>query len=308
MYHLHVRFVQRSQGRSSVAAAAYRAGEKMRDEHTGKLYDFTHKTHVEHSEILLPEHVPVELADRATLWNRVEQQLNHKRGQPAFEVEVALPRELSPEKRLELARTFAEEQLVSKGLIVDLCIHMGVASDGGEHPHCHMLCTTRRWSDDGNMGKAARDLQDSPALLKKVYALEQEGDIENALLAAKGTNLAGWRKAWADYSNDFLAEDGHADRVDHRTLAAQQIDREAMPHMSFGFYRELEGLRGWIADRVEAFKEVSWRNEMREQFDRIRETRRDLTAEFIAHAREYAPKLFPELGHDGPDKGLGHER
>ena len=297
MYHLHARFVQRSQGQSSVASAAYRAGEKIRDDFNGKLYDFTHKTHVDHKEILLPEQPLDHLGDRSTLWNTVEQQLNHKKGQPAFEVEVALPRELSPEQRLKLVRGFAQREFVDKGLIVDLCIHMDQASDGGEHPHAHMLITTRRWNDDGSMGKAARDLQDSPTVLQRVNALEKAGKLDEALLAAKGTNLAGWRERWAQDSNAFLERYEHEDRVDHRTLAAQQIEREAKPYIGFAFYRrELDHLKGWLAERVEAFKAINWRNEMRDQFERVTQARRDLQAEFIAHTREYAPELLRGAG------------
>jgi hypothetical protein len=47
---------------------------------------------------------------------------------------------------------------------------------------------------------------------------------------------------------------------------------------------------------------------MRDQMQRIRSTRPDLTAEFLAHAREYGQKFFPELDRDEPDKGLEHER
>jgi len=168
---------------------------------------------------------------------------------------------------------------------------MGQASDGGEHPHAHMLVTTRRWKPDGSVDKVARDMQDNPALLRKVYALEQEGKLDDALLAAKGTNLAGWRKTWADYSNDFLADGGHDARVDHRTLEAQKIDREPQPNIGFAVHRELDSLRGWLAEKVQTFKDVSWRNSLRDQFERIRDKRSDLTAEFIAHARQYAKEL-----------------
>ena len=271
---------------SSVASAAYRAGERIVDEHDGgKIYDFTHKTHVTHKEILLADGVPDALADRSALWNTVETTLNHKRGQPAFEVEVALPRELSHDQQVELARGFAQREFVDQGLIVDMCMHMDTASDGGDHPHCHFLVTTRRFDEDGKMGKAARDLQDSPKLIGKIYELEKAGEIADALELSQGTNLQRWRENWASDTNAALERYEHEARIDHRTLEAQKIEREAKPYIGFAFYREVEGLRGWLADRVQTFKEIDWRNSMRDQFDRIREKAPDLQADFLAHAR-----------------------
>jgi len=305
MYHLHVRFIKRTAGRSSVAAAAYRAGEKIKDERTGTLYDFTHKTHVTHQEVLLPEHLPERLQDRATLWNTVELGLRAN-GQPAFEVEFALPRELTGEQRTALARQFAKREFVDKGLAVDMCLHMGVASDGGPHPHCHLLVSTRRWKADGTMDKAATDLQDNPALIQKIYALEQAGKLDDALRVGQSTNLIGWRKQWAADQNAALEQYNHEDRVDHRTLKAQKIAREPIPNIGVGFYKGVDRLTGWLADRVGAFKELTQMRDLRRQFGRIQQTRKDLTAEFIAMAQEFAPELVKGFA-PGEQRERGNE-
>ena len=64
-----------------------------------------------------------------------------------------------------------------------------------------------------------------------------------------------------------------------------------------------------MAERIDHWKEVGFRNAMREQAQRIFEKRPDLNAEFIAHAREYAPKLFPELKNElQPEQGIEHEQ
>ena len=94
-------------------------------------------------------------------------------------------------------------------------------------------------------------------------------------------------------------------------LEAQKIEREAKPYIGFAFYREVEGLRGWLADRVQAFKEIDWRNSMRDQFDRIREKAPDLQADFIAHARAYARDFYPELQQEQEpslEQGIEHDR
>lgn len=308
MYHLRVKFVKRSAGRSSVAASAYRSGQKLTDQREGKTHDYTRKSDVEFSEVLLPDHMPVSLASREALWNAVETGIKRKDGQPAFEVEVALPRELSREQCVELARSFALDQFVSKGLPVDLNIHRPTASDGGEHPHAHLLISTRRFNDDGTLDRAATDMQDNPAAVRRVYALEEAGKIDEAVIAQRGTNLGQWREAWADYSNRFLADSGSESRVDHRTLAAQQIDREPTLNIGFAFYGLLRGFTGHLADRIDQWKQIDWRNAMRGQMQRIRATRPDLTAEFLAHAREYGQRFFPELEREPTDRGLDHER
>ena len=64
--------IKRSAGQSAMAAAAYRAGEKLHSEYYGEDSDYTHKGGVICSEILLPPHAPPEYADRETLWNAVE--------------------------------------------------------------------------------------------------------------------------------------------------------------------------------------------------------------------------------------------
>lgn len=226
MYHLRVKFVKRSEGRSSVAAAAYRSGEKLVDEREGKTHDYTRKQDIEHSEIILADHMPDQLAPRGALWNAVETGIKRKDGQPAFEVEVALPRELSREQCVQLVREFATAEFVDKGLAVDINIHRPTASDGGEHPHAHILIPTRRFNEDGTLGRVATDMQDNPALMRKVYALEEEGKLDEALIVAKGTNLARWREVWADYSNRFLEDAGSDARIDHRKLAAQAVEGE----------------------------------------------------------------------------------
>lgn len=308
MYHLRVKFVKRSEGRSAVAASAYRSGTEMRDEREGKTHDYTRKSDVEYSEILLPDHMPAELAQREALWNAVETGIKRKDGQPAFEVEVALPRELTHEQCAQLAREFAQDMFVAKGLPVDLNIHRPIASDGGEHPHAHLLISTRRFNADGTLGRAATDMQDNPAAVRRVYALEEAGQIDEAVIAQRGTNLGQWREAWADYSNRFLEDSGSESRVDHRTLAAQEIDREPTPNIGFAFYDRLRGFKDHLAERLDHWKEVGFRNAMREQMERIQAKRPDLNAEFIAHAREYGQKFFPELEREGLEKGLEHER
>lgn len=67
LYHFHVDQVKRSEGRSAVASAAYRAGEKLHNLWDGETHDYTKKGGVVFTEIMLPPNAPERFSDRSTL-------------------------------------------------------------------------------------------------------------------------------------------------------------------------------------------------------------------------------------------------
>jgi ATP-dependent exoDNAse (exonuclease V) alpha subunit len=122
-YHLSLKIISRAKGRSAVAAAAYRAGEKIKNERDGITHNYTNKGGVLHTEILLPDHVPREYADRAVLWNAVEKIERYKTAQLSREVEFSLPRELTMEQNILLAHKFVKGTFVEQGMCADVCVH-----------------------------------------------------------------------------------------------------------------------------------------------------------------------------------------
>ena len=64
IYHFSAKMIARSNGRSAVAAAAYRSASGLLDERDARTHDFRHKADVVHSEILLPAGAPERWADR----------------------------------------------------------------------------------------------------------------------------------------------------------------------------------------------------------------------------------------------------
>lgn len=262
--------MSRSTGRSVVAAAAYRSGTRLLDERTGETHDYTRKR-VEHAEILAPAGAPAWVYDRERLWNAVEQAEKRKDAQLAREVEVALPRELGPEARLALARDFVRAEFVSRGMITDLAIHDTKARDGERQPHAHILLTLRSL-EDGGFGKKAREWND-------VKFLET------------------WREKWAQTVNQALERAGDAARVDHRTLAAQGIDREPEPKL--GITHRLVKHAGEVLDRMNQWLAVRHRNRVRDHLAALAEIDPMEIAEMIgarlamSHERERAPSLAP---------------
>ena len=122
IYHLSVKTISRSAGRSATAAAAYRAGVEIADERTGEIHDYRRKGGVESAELVLPAGAPEWAADRAALWNAAEQAEKRKNSTVAREFEIALPAELSPDERQRLARDFARELVERHGCVADVAI------------------------------------------------------------------------------------------------------------------------------------------------------------------------------------------
>lgn len=139
IYHWNIGIVSRGKGKSAVAAAAYRSGEKLTNEWDGMTHDYTRKGGVVHTEIMLPLHAPPSFSDRSTLWNSVELYEKAGNAQLAREIDAALPIELSREEQIRLVREYCSSQFVSRGMCVDFVIH---DTDNG-NPHCHIMLTMR---------------------------------------------------------------------------------------------------------------------------------------------------------------------
>lgn len=200
IYHFSGTIISRSQGRSAVACAAYRSAERLHDEKYDRVHDYTRKQDVAHTEILLPEKASDWMCDREKLWNAVEANEKRKDAQLAREFNFALPRELTLEQNIILAREFVNQEFVSKGMIADLCIHNDKMSDGQLQPHAHVMLTLREVTPDG-FGKKVREWN------------------------AK-ENLLVWREVWAEVANKHLFLHGHDLKIDHRSLKEQGIDLE----------------------------------------------------------------------------------
>ena len=161
--------VSRMQGKSAVAAAAYRAGEKLKSEYDGLTYDYTKKHWVEDKEIILPETAPCEYKDRQTLWNAVESAEKRRDSSLARDILLALPNEMTRDQQLEIVREFVMKNFVEYGYAVDICIHNPPVSDimgrkldkdgrftnkieemTFRNPHAHVLATMRPFDEDGN--------------------------------------------------------------------------------------------------------------------------------------------------------------
>src|SRR6188768_495071 len=115
IYHFSAKVISRANGSSALAAAAYRSASRLYDQRIDRHHDFSNKAGVVHSEVMLPDGVPEHLSNRERLWNEVEAVELRKDAQLAREVEFAIPRELSQEQGIALARDFVRAEFVERG-------------------------------------------------------------------------------------------------------------------------------------------------------------------------------------------------
>ena len=211
IYHLTANVVSRARGQSAVAAAAYRMGATLRDQRYGVTHNYAGKRGVSHAEIIAPDGAPAWVGDRQELWNRVEARELRKDSQLARLIEIALPVELTGAERIALMRDFVTVELVAKGMIADFCIRGGDTNN----PHAHLLLTLRSVTP-GGFGPKERSWNGKAALNE-------------------------WRAAWALRTNEHLAYAGHAVRIDHRTLAEQQIELQPGRRIGVARVRHADG-------------------------------------------------------------------
>jgi hypothetical protein len=268
-YRLEVQAIKRADGRSAVAAAAYRSGERLLDERLMMTFDFAAKGGIEASGILAPESAPASFSDRATLWNTAEAADVRSDSRVAREILISLPHELDAAQRLALVQAFASESLVARGMIADFAIHRPDAHGDQRNFHAHVMVTTRTVGPDG-FGHKARAWDNPEAV--RAMRLEWE-DIQNRHLR--------------------LALGEGAPQVSAKSLADQGLDQEATVHLgpaSSGMER-----RGERSDRGGINRSVAQRNrerrdhpiEVREIEDRLAGDRARQTYPIGAVVREF---------------------
>ena len=192
-FHLSVKTIKRSAGRSATAAAAYRSASVIECDREGRMHDYTAKRGVEACFILAPDDAPSWAQDRAALWNAAEARETRSNSVTAREWELALPSELSDAARIDIARAFAAQLVERYGVAADVAIH-------APHREGDILTTTRVLSAEG--------------LTDKTRVLDAA--------CTGGPEIEAMRGYWAELQNHALELAGQEERVDHRSLEAQR--------------------------------------------------------------------------------------
>jgi hypothetical protein len=255
IFRLHINSLRRNPGppsrhgrssppRRAVAAAAYRAGERLRDQTNGKLYNHSRRQDVLHKEIILPRDaeagVPAWVRDRAQLWSAAERAEGGWHARPARDYQLALPTELGRDANVQVAQDFAHRISERYGVAVDLAIHAARNHGDARNIHAHLLTTTRLIGPEGLGAKAGLDLSARERKIRQLPTHSQEYRNVRAL--------------WASLANEALRSAGLEQRIDHRSLAAQGIDREPLPSVPIAsIHMERRGVRSRLADTLRRY-------------------------------------------------------
>ncbi|MYL85372.1 MobA/MobL family protein [Desulfovibrio aerotolerans] len=194
IYRLEVKMIQRSQGHSVVAAAAYRGCSRLVDEQTGEIQDYTRKDGHAYNEIIQPEGIG-EITSQE-LWNKVENDETKINASLARDFLLTLPRELSSDVRRQLSVDFTQWLVERYNVQAELNIHEPTVEqraknaatrcvpvdDLPEQPHAHILVSTR-----DVFGKKLRVLADKKTGRQEIKDIRKKWEVLlNAELVPRG--------------------------------------------------------------------------------------------------------------------------
>ena len=260
-FHFSVNIISRGKGKSAVASAAYISGEKIKNEWDGVTHDYTRKEKVLVKNIILPDHIPKEFNDRATLWNKVEMAEKNSNAQLARQFIIGLPKELSLSENKNLVERFIKENLTSQGMIVDYAIH-NESQDKNGNIHCHIMTIMRPINEKGEF----------LAKSKKEYILDEKGEkilnkngkpktrkVELTTWNDKG-NVEKWRENFSKLCNEYLAKNNIEKRVDHRSFKRQGIKQ--IPTIHLGASASAMERKGIRTEKGDINREIKKQNEL----------------------------------------------
>lgn len=283
-YHLHLKTLSRSHGRSAVAAAAYRLGARLEDERARIVHDYRARGGVEATFTVARPDAPDWVHDPERLWNAAEQAERRINSTLAREIELALPAIVTDDARLAITEAMATTLVERYGVAVSAAIHRPSAEGDQRNHHAHILFTTRV-VDAGGFGEKTRILDDRKSGVQETHFL---------------------REYACQLLNDALADAGSDERVDHRSFEARGIDREPTQHLGPDATEIMrQGRDSLIAQDNDAVRE---RNADRALLDDLQGQLADLDAEIAqleatpdTQAEDVAEALYEPGDNLDPD-------
>ena len=274
MVHIATKAISRKAGQSAVASAAYRAGDVLDDAKYGETHDYSKKSGVMSSDIVLPFSLKAlgVSVDRETLWNTAEAAETRSDSRVAREWLINLPHELSEEERHSLAISFAQKLCDDMDVIADVCIHRPVMKlpfdpnvppsskylrEGEENPdprnfHAHILVTTRAPTIGPNKTLAFDPKLKTP--FEWSNKKRKAHDLPSSMQEIKRI-----REMWVDTANKVLAE-YHLPLMDARSYKDQGLDQQ--PTIKMGVEATAMERRGITTEKGNTNRAIKARNNL----------------------------------------------
>ena len=277
-YHCSVKGVGRAKGRSIVAAAAYRSGERLEDARTGEVFDYRARGGVEDTFILTRDGAAAWGQDRECLWNGAEAAEPRANGRLATELELALPHELTVAQRKQLVTDFLAPIIEKYGVAADVAMHEPGQENDHRNHHAHCLLTHREFGADG-FGDIAN--------MRTITRTRKGQDVQEQVagIAATPADIRAIRAAWEQHVNRAYEREGLDIRVDHRSHEDRGIAQEPTKHLgpaASGMER-----RGEASDRGDINRDIEDRNAALRERARLEIEARKAEAD-LAAARKLA--------------------
>ena len=274
MVHIATKAISRKAGQSAVASAAYRAGDVLDDAKYGKTHDYSKKSGVMSSDIVLPFSLRAlgVSVDRETLWNTAEAAETRSDSRVAREWLINLPYELDEYDRHQLAINFAQKLCDDMDVIADVCIHRPVMKlpfdpnvppsskylrEGEENPdprnfHAHILVTTRAPTIGPNKTLAFDPKLKTP--FEWSNKKRKAHDLPSSMQEIKRI-----REMWVDTANKVLAE-YHLPLMDARSYKDQGLDQQ--PTIKMGVEATAMERRGITTEKGNTNRAIKARNKL----------------------------------------------
>lgn len=246
IFHMSFSNISAGKGRSAIASAAYRSGEKLFDKQEGRHYFYARSVMPE-SFILTPKNAPEWASNREQLWNEVEKRDRKSNSRYAKEFNVALPVELSESEQKELLTKYVQENFVNQGMVADVAIHR----DHPDNPHAHVMLTNRPFNPDGSWGLKAKtqyikDENGKQLLTKSGFPKQRKIWLVDW---DKKEKITEWRHNWAVSVNQVLEQKNIPDRISEKSFENQGIDEVPTQHEGINSKRhERKGFNQQVKD------------------------------------------------------------
>lgn len=228
IFHMSFSNISAGKGRSAIASAAYRSGEKLFDQKEGRSYFYARSVMPE-SFILTPKNAPAWASDREKLWNEVERKDRRANSRYAKEFNVALPVELSEDEQKELLTKYVQENFVDEGMVADVAIHR----DHPDNPHAHVMLTNRPFNPDGTWGLKSKRENILDENGNKTYTGNSRFPRSRKVWLVdwdKKEKINQWRHNWAVSVNQVLEQKNIPDRISEKSFIEEGIDDTPTQH------------------------------------------------------------------------------